>query len=316
MKNNLLKSVAAAATASALLFSTVTSFAAATAKTVTTYNGDGTVGVTSTIGGATKGKMITYLASSGEKGAVNTSTDIKYIGQQTVPESGKVTFSYKISGDDVAAKKTIATVRYGSDDAATATELKATDLTNVVKYDNLTIKTYGCTATPNVATVGNGNFVEINVTEEQGYKLDEVWVNGVAASDITPRTYGVEYADNMEFIAICSAKTDNVATASVVGVMPYKVDADKVTGIVCGKYLATDVTGITFGVRAYKNNNEEYKMDNMTDNFYAASADVDGADSSYYAVELKSDEYDTLKLVPAYKTAEGQLVQFEDNSTN
>ena len=288
MKNNLLKSVAAAATASALLFSTVTSFAA-TAKTVTTYNTDGTVGVTSTIGGATKGKMITYLASSGENGAVNTSTDIKYIGQQTVPESGKVTFSYKISGDDVAAKKTIATVRYGSDDATTATELKATDLTNVVKYDNLTIKTYGCTATPNVATVGNGNFVEINVVEEQGYKLDEVWVNGVAESDITPRTYRV---------------------------MPYKVDADKVTGIVCGKYLATDVTGITFGVRAYKNNNEEYKMDNMTDNFYAASADVDGADSSYYAVELKSDEYDTLKLVPAYKTAEGQLVQFEDNSTN
>ena len=315
MKNNLLKSVAAAATASALLFSTVTSFAA-TAKTVTTYNTDGTVGVTSTIGGATKGKMITYLASRGENGAVNTSTDIKYIGQQTVPESGKVTFSYKISGDDVAAKKTIATVRYGSDDATTATELKATDLTNVVKYDNLTIKTYGCTATPNVATVGNGNFVEINVVEEQGYKLDEVWVNGVAESDITPRTYRVEYADNMEFIAICSAKTDNVATASVVGVMPYKVDADKVTGIVCGKYLATDVTGITFGVRAYKNNNEEYKMDNMTDNFYAASADVDGADSSYYAVELKSDEYDTLKLVPAYKTAEGQLVQFEDNSTN
>ena len=315
MKNNLLKSVAAAATASALLFSTVTSFAA-TAKTVTTYDSEGTVSVTSTITGAEKGKMITYLASSGTDGAVNTSTDIKYIGQQTVPESGEVTFSYKISGDDVAAKRTIATVRYGSDDAATATELRTTDLTNVVKYDNLTIKTYGCTATPNAATVGNGNFVEINVVEEPGYKLDEVWVNGVAVSDITPKTYSVKYADNMEFIAICSAKTDNVATASVVGVMPYKVDADKVTGIVCGKYLATGVTGITFGVLAYRNNNEVYEMDNMTDNFYAASADVDGADSSYYAVELKSDEYDTLKLVPAYKTAEGQFVKFEDNSTN
>lgn len=315
MKNNLLKSVAAAATASALLFSTVTSFAA-TAKTVTTYNADGTVGVTSTIKGATKGQMITYLASSGKNGAVDTEKDIKYIGQQTVPESGEVTFSYKISGNDVAAKKNIATVRYGSNDATTATELKTADLTNVVKYDNLTIKTYGCTATPSAATVGNGSHVDITVAEEVGYKLDEVWVNGVAASDITSKTFRVEYADNMEFIAICSAKTDDVATASVVGVMPYKVDADKVTGIVCGKYLATGVTGITFGVRAYKNNNEPYKMDNMTDNFYAASADVDGADSSYYAVELKSDEYDTLKLVPAYKTAEGQLVQFEDNSAN
>lgn len=305
MKNNLLKSVAAAATASALLFSTVTSFAAATATTVTTYKSGSKVGVTSTITGAPEGKMITYLASSGVNGAVNSESDIKYIGQKTVPAGGNVSFSYDIDGATVG--KTVATVRYGSDDAATATNLNK-DASNTVVYGDLTVKAYGCTVKPETATVGNGNPVNVTIESIQtGYELKEVWINGVKSTqDLSSSTYQVKYADNMEFVAICGAKTDITATTNVVAVMDYVDTNAKTVGIVCNKYAATANNDVTFGVVAVKRgNNDKYIMSGMNDNFYEAGATVAGTEESYYAVELCCADFNDLKLIPAYKDSNG-----------
>lgn len=314
MKNNLLKSVAAAATASALLFSTVTSFAAATATTVTTYKGDGKVGVTSTITGATEGKMITYLASSGTDGAVNSEKDIKYIGQKTVPTGGSVSFSYDIDG--ATAGTTVATVRYGSDDATTATDLNK-DASSTVVYGDLTVKAYGCTVKPETATVGNGNPVNVTIENIQtGYELKEVWINGVKSTqDLSSLTYQVKYADNMEFVAICGAKTDATAATNVVAVMNY-VDADtKTVGVVCNKYATTADSDVKFGVVAVKSgSNENYVMSGMDSNFYEAGATVEGTEESYYAVELCCDDYADLKLIPAYKTSDGTIHRADDNN--
>lgn len=315
MKNNLLKSVAAAATASALLFSTVTSFAA-TATTVTTYRGGNKVGVTSTITGAPVGKMITYLASSGTNGAVNSEKDIKYIGQKTVPADGsKVEFSYDIDGAKVG--ETVATVRYGSDDAATATDLNK-DASSAVVYGDLTVKAYGCTVKPETATVGNGNPVNVTIDSIQtGYELKEVWINGVKSEqNLSLLTYQVKYADNMEFVAICGAKTDSAAATNVVAVNNY-FDADTNTvGVICNKYATTTDSSVKFGVVAVKDgNNDPYIMSsNMVDNFYEAGATVAGTEESYYAVELCCDDYANLKLIPAYKTSDGIIHRADDNN--
>lgn len=316
MKNNLLKSVAAAATASALLFSTVTSFAAATATTVTTYKSGNKVGVTSTITGAPEGKMITYLASSGENGAVNSEKDIKYIGQKTVPTDGSaVVFSYDIDGAKVG--ETVATVRYGSDDAATAADLN-NDASKTVVYGDLTVKAYGCTVKPETATVGNGNPVNVTIESIQtGYELKEVWINGdKSEQNLSLLTYQVKYADNMEFVAICGAKTDSAAATNVVAVNNY-VDADTNTvGVICNKYATTADSSVKFGVVAIKNDgsNADYVMTGMGSNFYEAGATVEGTDESYYVVELCCDDYANLKLIPAYKTSDGIIHRADDNN--
>ncbi len=304
MKNNLLKSVAAAATASALLFSTVTSFAAATATTVTTYDSEGTVSVTSTITEAEKGKMITYLASSGEDGAVNVASDIKYIGQQTVPENGVVTFSYKISGKDVTAKKTIATVRYGSDDATTAGNLNK-DAAKTVVYGALTVSKTNCEVTVDKTNIGNGDSAEVTVVPKDGYEMKMVSINGAELSDNMATTYTVPYAENMEFIAVCGAKATESApfVVKLRDVDPLENETSK--GIVCHK--AGSDEDVTYGVYAKTANGQVLKMGDITDGFYPA-ATVDSGD--YYAVQIIVDDdrnisLDSITLYPAYKGTDG-----------
>lgn len=315
MKNNLLKSVAAAATASALLFSTVTSFAAATATTVTTYKSGSKVGVTSIITGAPAGKMITYLASSGKDGAVNTSTDIKYIGQKTVPTDGNVSFSYDI--DDATVGKTVATVRYGSDDAATATALNE-DAAKEIVCGALTITKNNCTVKINdvavtddnasTFTIGNGENLTVNIEADAGYEVKEVYVNGESRTLVEQATSITYNSTGTELAVICGA-VSNESRPRVVGVRSYAEADKKMVGLLCSKSAPTGST-VTFGVVAEKTNGEEYVMDNRKEgNFYAATV----GDGSYYAVELFSNE-DGLKLIPAYK--DGQTIHvFADSST-
>lgn len=304
MKNNLLKSVAAAATASALLFSTVTSFAAATATTVTTYKSGNKVGVTSTITGAPAGKMITYLASSGKNGAVNTKEDIKYIGQKTVPADGsKVVFSYDIDG--AIAGETVATVRYGSDDAATATDLN-NDASKTVVYGALTVSTTNCEVNVDKTNIGNGESATVTVEPKAGYEMKMVSINGAELSGNTAATYTVPYAENMEFIAVCGAKVTENNSPFVVklrDVDPLENETSK--GIVCHK--AGNNENIQYGVYAKAENGQVLKMGDIQDGFYPATT-VDAGD--YYAVQIINDGNDDnlldgITLYPAYKDNQG-----------
>ena len=305
MKNNLLKSVAAAATASALLFSTVTSFAAATATTVTTYKSGNKVGVTSTITGAPAGKMITYLASSGENGAVNTEKDIKYIGQKTVPADGNVSFSYDIDGATVG--KTVATVRYGSDDAATATDLN-NDAARTVVYGALTVSKTNCEVNVDKTNIGNGESATVTVQPKAGYEMKMVSVNGAELSDNTAATYTVPYAENMEFIAVCGAKATESGTPFVVklrDVDPLEGETSK--GIVCHK--ADSVENVTYGVYAKTSAGTVLQMGDITDGFYAA---VEVDNGGYYAIQIINDnnssiDLESITLYPAYKEANGKI---------
>lgn len=304
MKNNLLKSVAAAATASALLFSTVTSFAA-TATTVTTYRGGNKVGVTSTITGAPVGKMITYLASSGKDGAVNSETDIKYIGQKTVPADGNVSFSYDIDGTTVGT--TVATVRYGSDDAATATDLNK-DTARTVVYGALTVSKTNCEVNVDKTNIGNGESATVTVQPKAGYEMKMVSVNGAELSDNTAATYTVPYAENMEFIAVCGAKATESGTPFVVklrDVDPLEGETSK--GIVCHK--ADSVENVTYGVYAKTSAGTVLQMGDITDGFYAA---VEVDNGGYYAIQIINDnnssiDLESITLYPAYKEANGKI---------
>lgn len=303
MKNNLLKSVAAAATASALLFSTVTSFAAATATTVTTYKTGSKVNVASTITGAPAGKMITYLASSGENGAVNSEKDIKYIGQKTVPADGNVSFSYDIDGANVG--ETVATVRYGSDDAATATELNK-DASKTVVYGALTVSKTNCEVNVDKTNIGNGESATVTVQPNPGYEMKMVSINGAELSDSTAATYTVPYAKNMEFIAVCGAKVTENNSPFVVklrDVDPLENETSK--GIVCHK--AGNNENIQYGVYAKAENGQVLKMGDIQDGFYPATT-VDTGD--YYAVQIINDGDDAnlldgITLHPAYKDNQG-----------
>ena len=305
MKNNLLKSVAAAATASALLFSTVTSFAAATATTVTTYKSGNKVGVTSTITGAPAGKMITYLASSGKNGAVNTEKDIKYIGQKTVPADGNVSFSYDIDGAKVG--ETVATVRYGSDDAATATDLN-NDAARTVVYGALTVSKTNCEVNVDKTNIGNGESATVTVQPKAGYEMKMVSVNGAELSDNTAATYTVPYAKNMEFIAVCGAKATESGTPFVVklrDVDPLEGETSK--GIVCHK--ADSVENVTYGVYAKTSAGTVLQMGDITDGFYAA---VEVDNGGYYAIQIINDnnssiDLESITLYPAYKEANGKI---------
>lgn len=317
MKNNLLKSVAAAATASALLFSTVTSFAA-TATTVTTYKGGSKVRVTSTITGAPADKMITYLASSGRNGAVNSEKEIKYIGQKTVPADGNVSFSYDIDGAKVG--ETVATVRYGSDDAATATDLNKDTAKEIVcgaltiTKNNCTVKINNVAVTDDNAstfTIGNGENLTVNIEADAGYEVKEVYVNGKPKT-LMESTTNIEYdSTGTQLAVICGAVSDE-SNPRVVGVRSYAEADKKMVGLLCSKSAPTGST-VTFGVVAKTANNSAYVMDGRGEgNFYAATT-VD--DSSYYAVELFSEESD-LTLIPAYKDTQGSVHVFEDGSLN
>lgn len=305
MKNNLLKSVATVATASALLFSTVTSFAA-TATTVTTYKDNGKVGVTSTITGATAGKMITYLASYKVDGSVEKAGDIAYIGQQTVPDSGNVTFSYDITKEGMTPDSVIAKVKYGSDDAVTATALNK-DETSEVKYGALTITKNNCSiqiggvkvTETNDVKIGNGETVDVTIEPDDKYAINEIYINGEKYSGAAS-TVQVEYdAVGTDLVVICGAVTNDTTSAVKVKDCNETVEGKTMKGIVCHGSVAkeTDNSNVKFGVVAKEGNNY-FNMEGIVDGFYEAEVTGDG----FYAVQLETTE--NITLVPAYKSGD------------
>lgn len=292
MKNNLLKSVAAAATASALLFSTVTSFAA-TANTVTKYNNDGTINIASTINGVASGTMVTYLAS--KNGSVATAEDIVYIGQQTADGTTPIRFVYNTKSGVTQAE-----VKYGASDTATANDLNTSDTHKSAKVGNVTATAIGgCHITESDIKVGNGGTATVHVTLDTGYEIVEAYVNGVA-SETLGTTYEIPYAENMTFDVIAGAVTGSAT--NVVKVMNTEIAGG--VGIVCHKYVPDGSTA-EFGVYAELNGVPYNMDDSISDGFYAAASNVAGTDTSYYAVQLEGAP-EGVVLKPAYKAA-GEL---------
>lgn len=303
MKNNLLKSVAAAATASALLFSTVTSFAAATATTVTKYNATSKkVDVTSSISGVAENTMVTYLAS--KAGTVKDAEDIVYIGQKTIDSTEKAEFSYTIDAGEVG--KVLAKVKYGSNVDATAAALNDGDTSTTVQYGKLTTSGYGCDITA-PEYIGNGEEnVEVTVTPKPGYELKLVSVNGSElAADNTALTQKVDYKESgMEFVAVCAAKTDATATTPTV-VSVREVDAkegETQIGLVC--HVSNTMADYKYGVYAKTTgSNEPFKL--FSDDGFLEAVQVD--DDGFFAVQILDDKaggsvsLDNLTLVPACK---------------
>lgn len=309
MKNNLLKSVAAAATASALLFSTVTSFADTTpsATTVTTYS-KGTVSVNSTISGVAAGTMVTYLASKKANGTVENSDDILYIGQKT-SDGNAITFNYNLPKSVTpTAGNVLAKVKYGANDETTARELNK-DTSTEVKYGELTIVKNNCDITVNGAvltedttpSIGNGETVVFGITPNEGYAITEVYLNGTIDNNApTSGSVSVKYSGtSMELVVICGAVSkDNTNVVKV------KDDTNTNTAkeIVCHKFVADqDTNNVTFGVYAKSADNTPYNIDNKTyaKGFYAANFET-GTETNYYAVRLEADNLSGITLYPAY----------------
>lgn len=292
MKNNLLKSVAAAATASALLFSTVTSFAAATANTVTTYNNDGTINIASTIDGVASGTMVTYLAS--KNGSVATAEDIVYIGQQTADGTTPIRFVYNTKSGVTQAE-----VKYGASDTATANDLNTSDTHKSAKVGNVTATAIGgCHITESDIKVGNGGTATVHVTLDPGYEIVEAYVNGVPYATLG-NAYEIPYAEKMTFDVIAGAVSKDYT--NVVKVKD-DTNTDTAKEIVCHKFVANqDTNNVTFGVYAKRADNAPYNIDNKNyvNGFYAASFVTD-TETNYYAVRLEADDLSGVTLYPAY----------------
>lgn len=319
MKNNLLKSVAAAATASALLFSTVTSFAA-TATTVTTYSGS-TVSVSSTITGVAANTMVTYLASANSDGSVSKSGDILYIGQKTSDGSNAITFNYNLPSSVTAtAGNVLAKVKYGASDETTAGLLNA-DASTEVKYGALAITKNNCTIkigetvlTDNTtATVGNGGSVTVSFEADTGYAVKEVYLNGELNADAVPQgKIVVNYdEDGMELVVICGAVDKENSSPAVVPVMSISEKGTDQVGLICHK----TGTAKSFGVYATLSNGAVFEMDDYK-GYFPATVDEDG----FYAVQIVNDRTGYsfpkgLSLKPAYETVNDGVYVYAGNNS-
>ncbi len=319
MKNNLLKSVAAAATASALLFSTVTSFADTTpsATTVTTYS-KGTVSVNSTISGVAAGTMVTYLASKKADGTVENSNDILYIGQKT-SDGNAITFNYNLPKSVTpTAGNVLAKVKYGANNETTARELNK-DISTEVKYGELTIVKNNCDITINGVkltdntkpAIGNGDTVEVGIAPVSGYEIKEVSLDtfekddAVATGSLSVKCDGT----NKELVVICGAVSREATETAVVSVrdIDETVTKNEKTyyhkGVVCSKFLPAGTENVIFGmyVRSANGDGTTYSMGDIKDGFYAEGENQADTDASYYAVQLETDtEITGYNFYPAF----------------
>lgn len=133
----MLSTVVAAAT---LVTCSMSAFAAATYTTTTTYNGDGTINVSSTVSGLDSAtEEVTYLVF---KGYVPDADNIVYIDQGAASGNQK-TFSFNTYSDDIGA-----TVKFG---AATTTTFNP----NAASDSSI--------QNPGAATPGTGNTITVNI---------------------------------------------------------------------------------------------------------------------------------------------------------
>lgn len=280
MKNNLVKAVASIATATTLLFSTATCFAA-TANTVTTYGEDG-VTVTSTVSGVAEGQMVTYLAGA-DDGTIESKDDIVYITQWTSDGNDKVV-SYKLkSVPEVSALA--ATVKYGSDVSETATELNK-DAYTAVEIEGVTVTCDASLVDVTVSDkVGSGDKVVATWTIDSNYELAAVTVNGTVV-EVAGSTVEVPYvADGSTLVIDVKAKegTPTVSTVSE----PLEVEVKDAAGDVLPSVGAIGQlvgTADEYGIYVTDAEGKPFEFEGIKGHFKAAGADK--ADEGYYAVNI------------------------------
>lgn len=161
MKSRKLKAIFAALSATAIMATAMTGFAAAT----TTYDAvNNKVIVTETVK-ADAGKEVTYLVKSNNQ--------IVYIDQATADESGNATFSYKIAGGKLAEDlSTVAT--FGTDGANAVTG--GSPSLALKKFSDIDAEMYTVTFTKAIA--GNDDTAHATVAAKDGYEITDVKING------------------------------------------------------------------------------------------------------------------------------------------
>ena len=318
MKSNILKAVASVATATTLLVTSATCFAAEentvanTANTVTTYS-DGAISVKSTVTAA-ENAMVTYLASTKADGSVETKDDIVYITQWTSDGTAKEV-AYTLKSDQAKVNNLSAVVKYGSDMSDVAAELNAADETKTVQVNGVTVtKDNGVESVTGVEYVAIAGQTEIGFTLAEGYMVDTITVNGEVVS-VEGNVVVVPYRENPTLdikTKLTKAPVSAEETADL-----SKIDAD-ITVYENGEKLPTlgkvvklanvDETVIEYGI--YVENAEgafKFNEEDTNNGYYpAAVANEDG----YFAVNIASNLLTEGGYVayPYYKTASETVV--------
>ena len=189
MKINLVKVVACVVTATILVLSVATCFAA-TANTTTTYLANGKVKVRSELSEIPEGTMVTYLACP--QSGVSSKGDIYYIQQGKASAEGLFTFQFEIPADKVTIGGISSVVKYGSNNSTVASALNA-DTGKNVQVNQVTVT--GNIASAVEAYVGTNNSVAITVEPAAGYEILGAYINGSETLTTSEtNTFTVPYA--------------------------------------------------------------------------------------------------------------------------
>lgn len=211
MNKKFLKTVAIIATASMVMLSAVTCFAAdVTTATTSEYDfSTGDVKVTTSATGVTAGDMVTYLLA--DKSTVSTGTDILFIDQQTA-QNGTVTFSCTVDIE------------------------KLESAAGVLKLGSNAGHNFGTVNAEGLDVVASDATVHAVQTIEKDGTLTVIAKAVVGDND----KYGARFTANGKYFDIYALATgvEDAGTAS---------DAVGPDGLTDGKYFAITVTGYNNG---------------------------------------------------------------------
>ncbi len=291
---NMFKTFIAVITVVCMLVTCTTAFAA-TASTVTQYNADNNVTVTSTVSDVAEDTIVTYLAAQDTNGQAGIQSDeIKYINQKT-SEGTTMTFSYSIDNGstDWTAGNTITQVKYGSNDAAVATALN-NDATTDIKFKNITVYVNGGAATTKYedyvtltpSAIGNADTdVDVAIAALAGYEIISIKVGNAAPVNDTT-TVKVDYNESIE-----------IEVKPIEGVKVYLLDAEVTDGLTVYDQNTNEPLTVATGVGFYAGNakNVGIKFNKDIDGAHAEGlyeAVKDGEYSGYFAVQLAGTQED------------------------
>ena len=249
MKRKHLRILSIVAVLVSAFVATTTAFAA-TVNTATKYivgAGASTVNmveVETTVSNGTPGSEVAYIVTSGVD-ATPSSSNILYLNQYTLDNSGAATITYKIDTSAVAdfsAQNYLSTVRYGSDAGDTFLDSSS-------QADNLKLETY--------RVIPNGDGATVSVLPTEGYEIQSVAKNGSPVSTL-PLTYTASENDTFSVVAspisgftvgdsqIAAAKMTISNADSTVSCLLQPVAGNNIKemGIKYGKYLFPSLSNV------------------------------------------------------------------------
>ena len=304
----LFKTLVTVITVMSMLLVATTAFAAS-AGTVTQYNEDNNVTVTSTITGVAADTIVTYIAAVDADDNGYDASEIKYINQAT-SDGSDITFSYSLTGSDWTSGATITEVKYGSDDSEVAAALNTADTTNDVLYDDIDVTvTVNGAATSDAYTnyvtlspskIGNADEEDVAIEAVAGYEIASITIGDVAQTATSfVSTYKVAYGqevvvdvkpgDGVNVYLLDAEVTD--------GLTVYDASTDQALEVVTGVGYYTGsvkTVGIQFGT---------YDIDGAHDDGkYEAVLKDASAQAGYFAVQLAGTDMTGVAATAAYAT--------------